>query len=133
MEDRIQINGEWYVREQSDAELEAILHPFKKLPEVEINIIRSESRTIESDKYCFEAIRLGKSDTPGDYFEDIDIKFTDKREKPWKEDYWDNPAWMRGVLINDPESLGHLEESVCLQGEAELKAFLKELKQEGWL
>ena len=40
---------------------------------------------------------------------------------------------MRGVLINDPESLENLRESVCLQGEAELKAFLKELKEEGWL
>lgn len=122
MEDRIQINGVWYVLEQQE-----------QLPEVEINIIRTEARTIESDKYVFEAIRLERSDAPGTYFEGIDIEFTDKREKPWKEEYWDNPAWMRGVLINDPESLEHLKESVCLQGEAELKAFLKELKEEGWL
>ena len=40
---------------------------------------------------------------------------------------------MRGVLINDPESLGHLRESVCSQGEAEFKTFLKALKEEGWL
>ena len=120
MEDRIQVNGTWYVREQQE-------------PEVKIDIIRSESRTIESDKYFFEAIRLERSDTPGTFYEDIDIKFMDKREKPWEEEYWDNPAWMRGVLINDPESLEHLRESVCLQGEAELKAFLKELKEEGWI
>lgn len=122
MEDRIQVNGVWYVREQQE-----------QLPEVKIDITRSEARTIESDKYCFEAIRLERRDAPGTYFEDIDIKFTDKREKPWKEDYWDNNAWLRGVLINDPESLGHLKESVCPQGEAEFKMFLKELKQEGWL
>jgi hypothetical protein len=122
MEDRIQINGVWYVREQEAA-----------LPEVKINVTRSESRIIENDKYCFEAIRLERSEVPGTFYEDIDIKFTDKREKPWKEDYWDNPAWMRGVLINDPESLGHLRESVCLQGEAEFKAFLKVLKEDGWL
>ena len=122
MEDRIQVNGVWYVREQEDT-----------APEVEIDIIRSEARTIESDKYCFEAIRLERKDAPGTYFDGIDINFTDKREKPWKEDYWDNSAWLRGVLINDPESLGHLKESVCLQGEAEFKTFLKELKQEGWL
>lgn len=122
MEDRIQVNGVWYVREQEDT-----------TPEVEINIMRSEARSIESDKYFFEAIRLERSDAPGTYFEDIDIKFTDKRERPWKEDYWDNNAWFRGVLINDPESMKHLRESVCLQGEAEFKAFLKELKQEGWI
>ena len=122
MEDRIQVNGVWYVREQEDT-----------APEVKIDIIRSEARTIESDQYCFEAIRLERKDAPGTYFEDIDIKFTDKREKPWKEDYWDNNAWLRGVLINDPESLGHLKESVCLQGEAEFKTFLKELRKEGWI
>lgn len=122
MENRIQINGAWYILEQQE-----------QLPEVKINIIRSESRTIESDKYCFDAIRLERSDAPGTYFEDIDIEFTDKREKPWKEDCWDNNAWFRGVLLNDPESLGYLEESVCLQGEAEFKTFLKELKQEGWI
>ena len=120
MEDRIQVNGVWYIREQQE-------------PEVEIHILRSEARTIESDKYVFEAVRLEKSDAPGTYFDGIDINFTDKREKPWKEDYWDNSAWMRGVLVNDPESLENLRESVCLQGEAELKTFLKELKEEGWL
>jgi len=120
MQDRIQIDGVWYVREQQE-------------PEVEINILRSESRTIESDKYCFDAVRLERSDAPGTYYDGIDVKFTDKRTKPWKEDFWDNDAWMRGVLINDPESLGHLKESVCLQGEAEFKTFLKALKEEGWL
>ena len=114
--------------------VEYALVPVGKLePEVEIHIIRSEARTIESDKYVFEAVRLEKSNAPGTYFDGIDINFTDKRERPWKEEYWDNSAWMRGVLVNDPESLENLRESVCLQGEAELKAFLKELKEEGWL
>jgi hypothetical protein len=102
-------------------------------PEVEIDIIRSEARTIESDKYVFDATRIERKDTPGTYFDGIDITFTDKRTKPWKEEYWDNNAWIRGVLINDPESLEHLRESVCLQGEAEFKTFLKELKEEGWI
>ena len=122
MIDRLLINGVWYVREQEE-----------QLPEVKIDITRSEARTIESDKYCFEAIRLERKDAPGTYYDGIDIKFTDKREKPWKEEYWDNNAWMRGVLINDPESMEHLRETVCLQGEAEFKAFLRVLKEDGWL
>jgi len=120
MENRIQIDGVWYVREQQE-------------PEVDIEIIRSEARTIESDKYVFEVTRLERKDAPGTYYNGLDIKFTDKRTKPWKEEYWDNNAWMRGVLINDPESLKYLRESVCLQGEAELKALLASLQQEGWL
>lgn len=120
MEDRIQVNGVWYVREQEE-------------PEVEIDVIRTEGRTTESDKYCFEATRIERKDVPGTYYDGIDIKFTDKREKPWKDDYWDNDAWLRGVLENNPESIGHLKDSVCLQGEAEFKAFLKVLKEDGWL
>ena len=119
MQDRIQIDGVWYVREQQE-------------PEVEINIIRSESRIIESDKYCFNASRLERSDAPGTYYDGIDIEFTDKRSKPWKTDSWDNNAWMHGVLDNDPESLSALDH-LCPQGIAELKAFLKVLKEEGWL
>ena len=48
--------------------VEYALVPVGKLePEVEIHIIRSEARTIESDKYVFEAVRLEKSDAPGTY------------------------------------------------------------------
>jgi hypothetical protein len=129
----INIDGVEYALVPVGDELTAILHPFKKLPEVEIDIIRTEARTIESDKYVFEAVRLEKSDAPGTYFDGIDINFTDKREKPWKEEYWDNNAWLIGVLENNPESMEHLEESVCLQGQAEFKTFLKELRKEGWL
>ena len=61
--------------------VEYALVPVGKLePEVEIHILRSEARTIESDKYVFEAVRLEKSDAPGTYFDGIDINFTDKRE-----------------------------------------------------
>ena len=122
MIDRLLINGVWYVREQEE-----------QSPEVEIDVIRTEGRLIESDKYVFDATRIERKDAPGTYYDGIDIKFTDKREKPWKEEYWDNNAWFRGVLINDPESMEHLKESVCLQGEAEFKAFLKVLKEDGWL
>lgn len=122
MENRLLINGVWYVREQQE-----------QLLEVKIDVIRTEGRTIESDKYVFDATRIERKDAPGTYYDGIDIKFTDKREKPWKEEYWDNNAWFRGVLINDPESMKHLKESVCLQGEAEFKAFLKVLKEDGWL
>ena len=120
MQNRIQIDGVWYVREQQE-------------PEVQLDITRFEGMVTESDKYCFEANRTQKTVCPPEYYDDIDIEFTDKRSKPWKTDSWDNNAWMRGVLINDPVSLEHLKESVCLQGEAEFKTFLKALKEEGWL
>ena len=123
MEDRIQLNGEWYVREQPNPE-----------PELDItdNIIRFRGISYESDKYVFEATIIRKPGSEFDYY-DCDIEFKDKRTRPWIEDLWDNPTWVKGVLDNNPESLVELRKSVCPQGEAEFKAFLKILKQEGWL
>jgi hypothetical protein len=106
MEDRIQINGEWYVREQPDAELEAVLHPFRK----EIKPLNREDVTAfkgfvyETDKFCYEVTIIAKSGLfeEGEYYDNIDIKFTDKRIKPWVEDHWDSMDWFRGVLENNP-------------------------------
>ena len=119
MQNRIQIDGVWYVREQQE-------------PEVQLDITRFKGMVTESDKYCFEATKIKDGSVPGKYYDGCDIEFTDKRVKPWKTDLWDNNAWMRGVLDNNPESLAELEH-LCPQGEAELKAFLKVLKEEGWI
>ena len=123
MEDRIQLNGEWYVREQPNPE-----------PELDItdNIIRFRGISYESDKYVFEATIIRKPGSEFEYY-DCDIEFKDKRTRPWTEDLWDNPTWVKEVLNDNPESLVELRKSVCPQGEAEFKAFLKILKQEGWL
>jgi len=123
MEDRIQLNGEWYVREQPNPE-----------PELDItdNIIRFRGISYESDKYVFEATIIRKPGSEFEYY-DCDIEFKDKRTRPWTEDLWDNPTWVKGVLNDNHESLVELRKTVCPQGEAEFKAFLKILKQEGWL
>ena len=114
--------------------VEYALVPVGKLePEVQLSISRFKGMVTESDKYCFEATTLIKDDdVPGNHYDGVDIEFTDKRSKPWKTDSWDNNAWMYGVLDNDPESLSTLDH-LCPQGIAELKAFLKVLKEEGWL
>ena len=117
MQNRIQIDGVWYVREQE--------------PEVQLNITRFKGMVTESDKYCFEANRIQKTEWPPEYYDGVDIEFTDKRSKPWKTDNWDNNAWMEGILDNNPEPLKLLD--LCPQGIAELKAFLKVLKEEGWI
>jgi hypothetical protein len=113
--------------------VEYALVPVGKLePEVEINITRFKGMVTESDKYCFEATKIKHGDVPGRYYDGVDIEFTDKRSQPWKTDHWDNNAWMNGILDNNPEPLKLLD-NICPQGIAELKAFLKVLKEEGWL
>jgi uncharacterized protein YegJ (DUF2314 family) len=139
MEDRIQLNGEWYVREQPDAELEAVLHPFRK----EIKPLKREDVTAfkgfvyETDKFCYEVTIIAKDGLfeEGEYHDNIDIKFTDKRIKPWVEDHWDSMFWFKGVLENNPESvkellIGDRMDREDIDG---FRSFLAFLKQQGWL
>lgn len=113
--------------------VEYALVPVGKLePEVQLSITRFKGMVTESDKYCFEATLIKDDDVPGKYYDGVDIEFTDKRSKPWKTEQWDNNAWMNGILDNRPEPLKLLD-NICPQGIAELKAFLKVLKEEGWL
>ena len=122
MQDRIEINGVWYIRED-----------LAKNQEEDIELSFSLQALYENDNYCWEATRLYKGDDRSGFYEDIDIKFTDKREKPFKEEHWDNNAWMKHVMNNDPEAIICAKESMCDDGVKTFKLFLNKLKEEGWL
>ena len=123
MQDRIEINGVWYVREDISN---------NQVEDLELNF--SLQAMYEDDTYCWEATRLYRgSCLKDDFYEDIDIKFTDKRDKPFAEDHWDNNSWFKGVLDNDPESLKDARESMCEDGIKTFKLFLNKLQEEGWL
>lgn len=129
MENRIEINGVWYVREDD------INDSLDHLEEEEIDLTFSEECCYETDKYCFVASRLRK-DESGEFYPDISITFTDKRSgdrDTWKEEYWDNNSWLRGILENNPESLGHLREVLCDKGVKQFKMFLRKLVEVKWL
>lgn len=117
-QDRIQINGVWYVKEDQAQE------PIKLDPSEFKGIV------VENEDFCFEATTTFKYN--GDSYDHIDINFTDKRVKPWKEELWDNNAWMRGVLNNNPESLKALPD-IGSDGIRYLQAFLKHLTEKQWL
>jgi hypothetical protein len=120
MEDRILINGVWYVRETQPEE-EIILDDLTKT----LNII------YENGKYFWEATRIYKDD--GETFYDgFDIEFTDKTKTPWKTEHWDNMKWFKGVLEDDSHSMKLAEEAMDNEGIKHLKAFLKYLKEKGW-
>ena len=128
MEDRIQINGVWYKREE----------PKIETPKYEINdlnVTKHLSYSFESTDFCFEAIRLYK-DEGETFFDSIDIEFTDKRVKPWKTDFWDNPSWFKGILDNDPEALNDEDGTIKDLGSSglgQLQGFLAYLKDKKWL
>jgi len=125
MEDRIQINGVWYKREEDSV----------KEPESTFwDVTNYVGKVAESGLYCFKAEKMYKDEINGELYSGVDIEFTDKRKLgEWIEDLWDNDTWMRGVLNDDPDALEELRKSVCERGELEFKAFLKALVNEGWL
>ena len=124
IKDRVQIDGVWYRREAEDP---------RAKPEPEFTFSRSCS--LETDEYCWEAIRLQRGeDEANGYYPGIDVKFTDKTgPAPWPEEYWDNNVWMMGVLNADPDSMGEAVYNMTAQGVQDFRAFLKKLVELGWL
>ena len=124
MEDRIQINGVWYIRESSNP-----------LPESEpLDLTYTQGCIYETDKYCFEATRTYKDYDSNEFYGDcVDIEFTDKRTKPWKIDNWDNSTWLLGVHHNDRGALEEAFELMDGDGIRQLKDFIRELIKIGWI
>jgi hypothetical protein len=123
MEDRIQINGEWYVKESTT-----------ESQPVELDLSYFLSCIHETKNYVFEAIRTYDDYEKGKFFSNfLDIEFTDKRTEPWKTDTWDNSTWLLGVHHNDKSALADAFELMDGEGVRELKNFIRELINKGWL
>ena len=127
MENRICIDGVWYVRETSNPP-----PTFKINPE---NVVHTISCVWESGNWAFKATMMCREDDPTDFYPDPTIDITDKRgdRDEWVEHDSDNPNWMFGVLENDPESMVDANEMMDEQGLAEFRAFLEYLIGKGWL
>lgn len=116
---RIQINGIWYVPENSQ-------------DVVVIEPDREECYTVENSDFYFKAIRIFDQEE-NSFFDDIDIHFIDKRpNKPKQQDTWDNNDWMIGILKNDDASMEDLPD-IGRSGLATLRAFLQFLVDKDWL
>jgi len=126
MEERIQVNGVWYVRETPETEIE----------DKEITV--SMERIWESSEWCFIAtvIMKNNAETLDDHYPDPYIKITDKRSddrKDWVEDEIDNPIFMWNVLEGESNSIAIAREMFDQYGLNEFKAFLLHLIKVGWL
>lgn len=132
MNARIEINGIWYVREDTINDL--LCH----LGDEEMNPTFSEECCYETSKYCFVASRIRKAGPDTEFYSDISIKFTDKRSgdrDTWREEYWDNNNWLKGILEGNPESVKSLDDEIglCKEGKKQFKGFLNRLVEEGWI
>jgi hypothetical protein len=129
MEERIQVNGVWYVRETN---------PTSEIEIKEKDITFSMERIWESNNWSFIAtvIMLDGAETLDDHYPDPYIKITDKRfedRELWTEDDVDNPNFMFGVLEGNPESIDDALDIFDTIGLEEFKAFLRYLIKVGWL
>jgi hypothetical protein len=126
-QERIQINGEWYVKE-------TIATPPKA---IELSDLTFTAECIyETDDYLWIASKLARTHhtlelVGTDYYEGIDIKFTDKNTGI--EEYWDNDKWILGVYHNDKESIKIAKESMSIEGIEIFRQYIKSLIMIGWL
>lgn len=119
---KIQLDGVWYN-----------LVPISKIEEEEIVLSFTHCCMVENDKYVFEAIRLGREESMNEFYDGIDIKFTDKRQKPWSEDIWDGNLWFNNIVDGDQDAIDQALGEMCQEGLATFTSFLKKLREIGWL
>jgi hypothetical protein len=118
MEDRIQINGTWYVKEQPDA----------VAPERQVEVYEYKCLSYEDSRFCFTATIDIADNSKLDF-----IEVTDKRVKPWKEETWDHLGFFRGCLERNPDSLSEVASGFSDDDVENFVAFLKEIEKRGWL
>lgn len=86
---RININGTWYVKEEHHTH----------------NITEFRGLVVETDTSCFE-FTVNIRENVGMY--GANIKYTDKRCRPWDVHYWDNEDFLRSVNEKTVEGITNL-------------------------
>lgn len=127
MENRICIDGVWFVREE--------LTETKIEPTPKEEVTNSLSCVWENDDWCFESSLILRGEDPTDYYPGISIEVTCKvgGRVNWKKNYIDNPFWMLGVLENNYQSLDDSKKIFDEDGLKVFKSFLQYLVDRNWL
>lgn len=131
MENRILINGEWYVRESTITETPIVV--------TSDDCTFSQSVVYETETSCWEASRIYHSWEADNLYDDFAIEYTNKVK--WANDrndrsaieYWDNPTWLRGVMEENPDSVKIAQEILSPRDLQYLQAFLRKLNELGWM
>jgi hypothetical protein len=132
-DDRILINGEWYVRESTIA---ASTVPLTGLIET-VDWVTSE--------YCFadyrweasRMVRPSSSDTDvPDFYPGVTVQFYDKGvEGTWDTvtESWENSEWFIQLVAGSPFAKAEAHESMSPVGTQHFIAFLQVLMSRGWI
>ena len=123
MKNRIEIDGVWYVKEETEDQ--------STISQLEPGI-KYDGYIFESNLYCFDCTRIYDED--GNLYKDgVCIEFTNKTIDMDMTELWDNTSWMNGFLKNDMEAIADARESLCAQGMVELSQVLTTLKEKEWI
>ena len=124
MKDKIIIDGITYVR----ADKQEGVVPLSVIEKIEDICIQYNGMMYEDDVMVLDASRIESNDMISS------ITYTDKTNKPWKEDYIDNENWLMNILDNQAESIKVLKQTFKTEYQQEVfKAFLLKLRAMGWL
>ena len=130
MENRILINGEWYVRESTLTETPIVITTDE--------ITFSKDATYETETSCWEASMIYKDYEEDELYNGFTIEYTDKAK--WTADrtdakaieYWDNESWLRGIMEGDEDSLKVIGGTLSKSDVEHFRAFLRKLEYLGW-
>jgi hypothetical protein len=131
MENRIKINGIWYVREDK--------HPTPAIYELtNEDVTHSLECIMETNEYCFVAtvILRDNAEYLTDFSGNAYLKITDKRpddRKDWIDHDVDNNKWLIGVLEGNPDSMEEAYDMFDDNGISQFRAFISYLIKKGWL
>lgn len=125
---RIQINGEWYVKENASVE------PLISKEDLSYSV----ECCWDGIDWTFKAFLMLEGDETDidSRYSDIFIKIIDKRDSNrdnWLEEGIDNPRWILGVLENNPDSMVDATAMFDSEGLSYFKAFANCLVERGWL
>jgi len=119
-EDRIQINGTWYVKEEIPAQTE---------PQ---DLLYTQQCLLELDQCMFEASRMYTDYNNEIFFKSsVDIKYTNKITKEFE--HWDSNEWMKLVFDGDKEALAEVSDMLNKSEIAQLTVFIGTLIENKWL
>lgn len=116
---RIELNGVWYVKEDTTPK-----------PLNVNNVTFYKSCVHETNEYFWEAILISK-DEGKNFYDSLDIAFRNKETEV--EEFWNNPVWLHSMLRGEPLEMLQAREDMSPGGIEEFRSFLKLLKEINWL
>jgi hypothetical protein len=123
--DRIQINGDWYVREATQ---DGVNDPIK--------VIELLAIVFEDSEFYFKA-EVAATAASADKWSPSNnspfIEFIDKLVNKSKAQHADSAEWMRGIVAGNPDSWEAVNSDIALTNKPKFVQCLRELENRGWI